>query len=274
MSRPVNWRQVWEQRSKAARSDFQLDRGRKPHDQETENISEEQLVNFIDPGATETLLDAGCGTGVNILRLGSRVTKIIGMDYSLGSLGRCRRTIQENGIRNAEIYAASVTAIPLPDRCVDRILCMSVLQYLDEREVRRTIREFLRVLAPGGTIILHVKNFSSLYWLTLRPAKKAIAFFRGRAQIEYVRRFQWYVDELTRLGCAVREYDSYNLLTFDLMPERLVSAVRGFEIRHHNGAFFRSRFVRRHGAELLLKADVVGANTSTKHQISAVTSQA
>lgn len=254
MNKPVNWRQVWEQRSKASASDFQLDRGRDPHDQETEKLSEQNLINFIEPQATQKILDAGCGTGVNIRRIHSRVTRIIAMDYSVGSISRCKRNIEANRIENAQIYTGSVTAIPLPDRCVDKILCMSVLQYLNEQEVRRAFQEFLRVLVPGGMIILHVKNFSSLYWSTLWPAKKVIAFFKGRAQIEYVRRFYWYVNELTRLGCVVREYDSYNLLTLDLMPQRLFSSVRGFEIRHHDGWVFSSPFARRHGAELLIKA--------------------
>lgn len=258
MKSPVDWKQVWEQRSRGSISDFQLDRGRHAHDQEIENLSERELIEFIEPGASETVLDAGCGTGVNILRVHSRVRKVIGIDYSSGSLDRCQKRIQEHGIANAQVRTASVTSIPLPDRSVDKILCMSVLQYLDQREFRQAVMEFVRVLTPGGIIILHVKNLSSLYWLTLWPAKKLTRFLKGRGQIEYVRHFQWYVNELRSLGCSILGYDSFNLLTIDKMPPRLVSFVRGFELRHHNNFLFRNLLVRRYGAELMIKARTPG----------------
>jgi ubiquinone/menaquinone biosynthesis C-methylase UbiE len=254
MNTSVDWKQVWEERSKAAASDFQLDRGRSPHDDETEQMSEKLLINFIEPNTSEIVLDAGCGTGVNILRLHSRVAELIGMDYSSGSLGRCEKRLREQAIKNARVHVGSVTAIALPDCCVDKVLCMSVLQYLDEREVYQAFGEFIRVLRPGGVIVLHVKNLSSLYWSTLWPAKKMTAYLKGRGKIEYVRQFKWYVRKLAALGCIVLDYDSFNLLTIDVMPEKVVSSLRGFEIRHHNGRFFGNMFVRRHGAELMIKA--------------------
>lgn len=256
MTGSVNWRQVWEKKSSGSLSDFELDRGRSPHDQEIENLAEQRLVNFIEPKEFETLLDAGCGTGVNILRLHSRVQNIIGIDYAQGSLERCQKTIQAHNIKNAHACIGSITAIPLPDCSVNKILALSVLQYLDDKEVRQALREFARVLTPGGTVILHVKNLSSLYWSTLWAAKKAKSFLGGNTRIEHLRSFQWYVNELESLDCNILDYDSFNLLTVDVMPVRLVSAVRRFEIKHHGDLVFRSPFVRRHGAELLLKVRI------------------
>lgn len=254
MGRSVDWRQIWEQRAKRIVSDFQLDRGRQPQDRETENLSQRQLIEFIDPRSSETVLDAGCGVGVNILRLHSLVRKVIGIDYSSGSVERCQKKIQELEIKNAEVRTASVTLIPLPNRSVDKILCLSVFQYLDQREVRQALTEFTRVVKPGGLIILHVKNLSSLYWSTLWPAKILINCVKGRGQTEYVRPFRWYVRKLATSGCDILAYDSFNLFTIDVMPGKLAPAVRGFEIRHHNDFFFRSLLARRHGAELMIKA--------------------
>lgn len=237
--------------------DFELDRGISPRDQELESLSEGELVSFIDPGEFEAVLDAGCGTGVNILRLHSRAKTIIGVDYTLGSLQRCQRKLQENRVQNATVCLASVTAIPLPDRSINKILCMSVLQYLDDQEFRQVLREFVRILSPGGTIILHVKNSSSLYWLTLRIAKKLKALLGSSRQTYYVRPFRWYVNELAALNCRILDYKSFNLLTVECMPKWLTYFLQRSELRHHSSSFLRNPFVRRHGGDLKIKAIVM-----------------
>jgi len=237
-------------------SDYEVDRLSRAQNQEIDKLAEEKLISFIAPQESETLLDAGCGTGVNILRLHSRVKEIFGIDFSSGSLERCQRRIQEYGVKNASIQEASVTAIPLPSRSVDKILCLSVLHYLNDQEARQALTEFLRVLRPGGILVFHVKNLSSLYWVTLSPVKQMKSFLKKGKLIEHVRPFQWYADELKSLQCSIVDYDSFNLFTVDVMPEKLFSAVRGFEIKHHANLFFRSPYIRRHGAELMIKAKV------------------
>ena len=144
-------------------------------------LSEEELLNFIEPGKLETILDAGCGTGANIFRIHSRVRNIIGFDYAWGSLERCRRRIRTHGFTNAHLCQASIAAIPLPDRSVDKILCLSVLQYLDDEEVRQALREFATVYYPEGRPILHVKNSCSLYWSTLRLAKSLMGLLMDQS---------------------------------------------------------------------------------------------
>jgi len=257
MSSRTDWREVWENKSAQGISDFELDRGHPP-DQEGENLSEEELINFVEPREFETVLDAGCGTGVNVARFHSRVKHIIGIDYSEGSLERCKKRIEAQKVENAQLSAASVTRIPLPDGAVDKVLCLSVLQYLDDQEARNALREFVRVVAPGGVIILHVKNLSSIYWSTLWAAKTLKSFLGGRTRIEHFRTFHWYVNELTLLKCEILDYYSSNLFIVDVMSPSLISFVRGFELRHHGDALFRSPLLRRHGAELLLKVRIPG----------------
>lgn len=205
---------------------------------------------------SEDILDTGCGTGVNILRLHSEVKSIIGIDYAWGLLERCQKRIQANKIKNAHLCHASTTAIPLPDSSIDRILCLSVMQYLNDDEFRQALREFVRVLAPGGIIILHVKNLSSVYWSTLWVAKKLKAFLGMNARIEYFRSFRWYVKELESVNCHILDYNSFNMLNLEGMPKGMLSFLQRVELRRHNDQFFRLPFIRRHGAELKIKARV------------------
>lgn len=256
MNNAISWRRFWEDNSTEDVPDFKLDRGISPRDQEIENLSERELIDFIQPGQHETLLDAGCGTGINILRLHARVKNIIGIDFAAGSIERCRRRIHAHQIPNAQVYTGGVTDVPLPDGSVNRILCLSVLQYLDDDEVRKTLREFVRVSLPGGILILHVKNSSSLYWSTLRFGKRLKSLLGQTTGIYNLRSFRWYVNELAALDCRILEYKSFNLLTLDFVPRPLTCFLQRFELRHHNGWLFRIPFVRSRGADLKIKAAV------------------
>src|SRR5215469_45339 len=113
MPNSFSWRRVWEDKSTENVSDFELDRGISPRHQEIENLAEQELVNFIGPSGSEVILDTGCGTGVNILRLHAKARTIIGIDYAWGLLERCQKRVQAHKIKNAFLVHASATAIPL-----------------------------------------------------------------------------------------------------------------------------------------------------------------
>jgi len=225
-----------------------------PRDEETEALAEEEEISFIDPHVHEKVLDAGCGTGVNILRVHSRVKSIVGFDYALASLTRCQNRLQHRGVGNAHLYLASITAIPLPNRSVNRVLCLSVLQYLDDEEVRRALRECLRVLVPGGSIILHVKNSSSLYWSTLGIAKNVKRLLGGSTQLYNLRSFGWYEKELSTLGFRIIDYRSFNILTLHGTPTSVTRLLQKAELKYRDRLPLRAWPVRRHGADLKIKA--------------------
>ncbi len=254
MSDSEKWKRIWDNNAKEGVADFELDRGISPRDLRTEQLSEAELVGFIEPQANETLLDAGCGTGINIVRLHSRVRSVIGIDYTEGSVERCRRRVQKQNIENAQLYVGSISEIPLPDRSVDKIICLSVLQYLDDNEVRQVLRQFARVLVSGGAVILHVKNRSSLYWATLLTAKRILTLLGKKKNTYNVRPFRWYTRELAAAGFDIVTFNGCNVVTLEAMPRALVSFLQGFELRYFQSWLLRNSFVRSHGADLKIKA--------------------
>lgn len=253
MNRVTEWKKFWQEKSAESISDSEYDRGNAPRGREIEHLSTEELLKFIAPKTEEVIFDAGCGTGVNLVRLHSKVKRLIGMDYTDGAIERCKGRICSSGIKNVELMQGSITDIPLPDRSVDKVLCMSVLQYLDDSQVRAAFKEFTRIMTGEGNLILHVKNLSSLYLSTLRVAKRVKMLFRRRVRLEYVRPFRWYVKELTKSGFEIIDYNSFNLFMLESMPRRLLLFLQRFELRNHDTSFFRSGFIRRHGSDLKIK---------------------
>jgi len=105
MKDSVEWKAAWAERAREEAPDFNLDRGFSKRREDIERLSERELIEFIDPHSSETVLDAGCGTGVNISRLCGSVKRIIGVDYTAGSIERCRKRIEAQNIQNCESAA-------------------------------------------------------------------------------------------------------------------------------------------------------------------------
>ena len=248
------WKRYWDGQGRRAASDYEYDRGTAQRTNEIENLSTQELLEFIDPQPTDVVFDAGCGTGVNIFLLHSKVRRIVGVDYSHNAVVRCRRRLDTHSIANADLMQADVTHLPLPDGYADRILCMSVLQYLNPDEVRIAFAEFARVLQDRGILILHVKNLASLYLSTLWLAKRLLVLFGRQPKFEYFRPYGWYAKGLEAAGFTVAHYNSFHFFKIEFMPQRLAWFLQKVELRHYQKFPFRTGPIRRHGSELKIRA--------------------
>jgi ubiquinone/menaquinone biosynthesis C-methylase UbiE len=251
-----SWKHYWDEKNRSTVSDYQVDRGTRPRNAEIETLSNEELLGFIAAEPTDVVFDAGCGTGANILLLQPCVCRIIGMDYSEVAVARCKKRLALTNIRNVKVFQGNVTSIPLPDDSVDRVLCMSVLQYLDDAQLRAVFREFARILKKDGALVLHVKNLASLYLSTLWLAKHLLRVVGRDTKLEYFRTFRGYVGELRAAGFRVLNYRSLNVLILERMPRKLVLSLQKFELSHQNHFPFSSGFLRRHGPDLKIRAQL------------------
>ena len=112
------------------------------------------------------VLDAGCGTGTNSRRLARAGLKVTGVDFSEYALG-----IAERGSagRSIEYRPGDLTRLDLPTASFDGVFCVGVLMHVPELDA--ALSELVRVLKPGGKLVLAETNASSpemlafrLYW--------------------------------------------------------------------------------------------------------------
>src|SRR5712671_2212499 len=103
MSRFDEWEKFWQQKAREEISDHEYDRGSSPRGDDIENLSTREMLEFVAPGPSDVIFDAGCGSGVNLLRFHSKVNRLIGMDYIGGAIKRCEERIFAGGIKNVEL---------------------------------------------------------------------------------------------------------------------------------------------------------------------------
>src|ERR1700678_1614384 len=97
-----------------------------------------------EPGVA---LDAACGTGRFAEFLARRGHRVIGVDSSPDMLARARLRVP-----GAEFHLAGLDRLPLPDDCVDVIVCALALDHV--RRLDPVLAEFARVLRPGGDLVI------------------------------------------------------------------------------------------------------------------------
>jgi len=116
-------------------------------------------------------LDVGCGVGLYGLWLAEAVGKdgrVIGIEPEAARVEAARALVGgrlESG--RLELREGDGTAIPLPDASVDWLWCGDVLHHIVETE--RALREFLRVVRPGGRIIIKESQVLSALFLPGHP---------------------------------------------------------------------------------------------------------
>jgi SAM-dependent methyltransferase len=147
------------------------------------------------------LLDAGCGTGFNLLAL-SGLGRATGIDLSPEAISFCRA-------RRVRAVRAGLLALPFPDAVFDAVTSFDVIYHAWVTDDRAAVAEMARVVRPGGLLLVRVPALKMLW---------------GAHDVEVQSRHRYTRGELRTLleGCGLRvERATYcNSILFPLLLAR------------------------------------------------------
>jgi SAM-dependent methyltransferase len=109
----------------------------------------EMIVRAAGDRIRGCTLENGCGVGMYVEHLSPFGGIVIGLEYDLERAAEARK-------KSAHILNAAGEFVPLPSSTFDLILSHEVLEHVQDDHL--TIREMVRLLKPGGRIVLFVPN--------------------------------------------------------------------------------------------------------------------
>jgi arsenite methyltransferase len=109
---------------------------------------------YVDVRAGETLLDMGCGAGLDMYIYSGKVGltgKVYGLDISAVMIEKARGNLTAAGVTNFELLTAHSDSVPLPDNSVDIVTANGIYNLSPDKDA--VMREVYRVLKPGGRTV-------------------------------------------------------------------------------------------------------------------------
>jgi ubiquinone/menaquinone biosynthesis C-methylase UbiE len=118
-----------------------------------------------------SVLDVACGTGLVTFCAAQAVGptgRVLGVDLSGRMIEAARRRAEERSASNITFARMDAESLDLPDAGFDVALCSLGLMYMPDPE--KAVREMVRVLRPGGRLVLAVwGERSACGWAPLFP---------------------------------------------------------------------------------------------------------
>ncbi|MCW3011608.1 MAG: class SAM-dependent methyltransferase [Solirubrobacterales bacterium] len=149
----------------------------------------ERAIELLDVQPGSRVLDLGFGGGLSFSALIARGATVVGVDRAHDMVDAARAKHHEDvEAGRLTVLVAEVEDLPLEDASLDRVLTINTVYFW--RSLDAGLSELRRVLAPGGTLVIGIRDGSvmkqvSLEVFTLR-SPQALAAGLGAAGYEEV----------------------------------------------------------------------------------------
>lgn len=165
---------------------------------------------FFPINKEDTVLNAGCGDGVQAVIYKNNFKRMVGVDINQDRLAAAKQLTEYYGIKNFETICASIEKTPLNEK-FDKIIAIDVIEHVINPEIA-TI-EFYRLLKDDGKLLITFPAMHDKWENFFRFVGRKILRRKGKT----VRKPGWDPD--------AHQYD-YNLkLWLDLMAKAGFSLV-------------------------------------------------
>ncbi|MBK3579020.1 class I SAM-dependent methyltransferase, partial [Streptomyces sp. MBT65] len=175
------------------------------------DVEQPVVRRILDGLPVGTALDAACGTGRHTAHLHGLGHQVTGVDASPAMLARARERLPDVDFHEGDLHR-----LPLPDNAVDTVVCALALAHLPE--LTPALREFARVLRPGGHLVVSDAHPLVAY---LRPTLPRRPGPDGRPSLltEFHRPLSAYLAAALPLGFQVRHCEEPRRPHHSLTPD-------------------------------------------------------
>jgi SAM-dependent methyltransferase len=120
------------------------------------NHETNELMTDFPIGPDDTVIDVGCGDGGALRFCAEKGARVILADMDEERITRAAEWIAEKSPGRVEMHVTDANPLPLPDACVNRIICMEMLEHVDDPAV--VMAELVRIGVPGARYLITVPD--------------------------------------------------------------------------------------------------------------------
>ncbi len=120
------------------------------------------ISSLLDTTGNESLIDIGCGSGIHLVELDGKFSKMVGVDYSLQMLNLCRQKLKCLINDKVNLVNCSADNLSIGNDRFDWVLSLGLLDYLPD--YRLGLKEFHRILKPHGKAIFTLPKKPSIFF--------------------------------------------------------------------------------------------------------------
>ena len=133
-----------------------------PLGQLVDRVEKEAVFALVPELKSRRVLEVGCGTGNISLELARRGAQVVGLDVSGPMLAAAQQKTRQQGFTLALIQGLA-GALPFAEAGFDGVISILALDFIPDRP--GAVREMVRVLRPGGFLVLALLNRYSMWTL-------------------------------------------------------------------------------------------------------------
>ncbi len=134
----------------------------------------ELILEMLQPGRGERILDVGCGTGIFTQDLISAGSHVVGLDFSMPMLQRAGRKFEG---RPFNMIQGNMRDLPFGDNRFDKVVSITAIEFIEDG--RSAVGELFRVTKSGGTVVVASLNSLSPWAIRRKvEAEKGHPIFR------------------------------------------------------------------------------------------------
>lgn len=118
------------------------------------NHAGSEEIEYFKAQGVRTICDAACGFGAHTLAFASNGFDVAAFDVSPKAVELTRAGLARYGYGDVSVQVASITNIGYDDETFDAATAYAVFDHLTEDDAKRALAEMLRIVKPGGFLLL------------------------------------------------------------------------------------------------------------------------
>ncbi len=136
----------------------------------------DMVVDVAAPVESDHAVDIGAGTGLLTFRIAPLVSSVVAVDGSAAMIARVRGSAQLRNVTNVDVRVGDFRLLDLPDASFTLAVSNYAYHHVDHAGKGAALRELLRVMAPGGRVVISDMMFS----VSVRPRDRRIIWNKVR----------------------------------------------------------------------------------------------